>query len=84
MWDLVLSELDNKGGLTGMDSWEVNNLIYCISIDQRANLSGRLLRMMSVAGVPPDTLTFDLLMLAHAAVVNPEEVKRLFGEMRER
>lgn len=83
-WDLVLSELDNKGGLTGMDSWEVNNLIYCISIDQRATLSERLLRMMSAAGVLPDTLTFDLLMLAHAAVVNPEEVKRLFGEMRER
>lgn len=83
-WDMVLSELDKKGGLTGMDSWEVNNLIYCISVDQRAALSERLLRMMSVAGVLPDTLTFDLLMLAHAAVVNPEEVKRLFGEMRER
>lgn len=83
-WDLVLSELDNKGGLTGMNSWEVNNLIYCISVDQRATLSEKLLRMMSVAGVLPDTLTFDLLMLAHAAVVNPEEVKRLFGDMRER
>lgn len=83
-WDMVLSELDKKGGLTGMDSWEVNNLIYCISVDQRAALSERLLKMMSVAGVLPDTLTFDLLMLAHAAVVNPEEVKRLFGEMRER
>lgn len=83
-WDMVLSELDKKGGLTGMDSWEVNNLIYCISVDQRAALSERLLKMMSVAGVLPDTLTFDLLMLAHAAVVNPEEVKRLFGEMRKR
>lgn len=83
-WGLVLSELDKHGGFSGMDSWEVNNLVYCMAVDQRAALSERLLRMMSVAGVLPDTLTFDLLMLAQAEVKNPEEVKSLFGDMRER
>lgn len=83
-WGLVLSELDKHGGFSGMDSWEVNNLVYCMAVNQRAALSERLLRMMSVAGVLPNTLTFDLLMLAQAEVKNPEEVKRLFGNMRER
>lgn len=83
-WRLVLSALNKNGGLVAMESWEVNNLIFCMGVDQRAALSGELFRMMSVARVSPDTLTFDLLMLAHAAVKNPEEVKRLFGEMRER
>lgn len=83
-WGLVLSELDKHSGFSGMDSWEVNNLIYCMAVDQRAALSERLLRMMGAAGVLPDTLTFDLLMLAQAEVKNPEEVKRLFGDMRER
>lgn len=83
-WDVVLSGLDKNGGFVGMNSWEVNNLIHCVAVNQRAALSEKLLGMMSAAGVLPDTLTFDLLMLAHAEVKNPEEVKRLFRDMRER
>lgn len=83
-WDLVLSELDKNGGLEGMDSWEVNKLIYYIEVNQRAALSERIIGMMGVAGVLPDTLTFDLLMLAHAAIEQPGEVKKLFGDMKER
>lgn len=82
-WSAVLSELDKNGGFVGMGSWEVNSLAYHIAVEQRAALSKQLLGMMRAADIPPDTLTFDLLMLAHAAVEEPEEVKKLFEDLKE-
>lgn len=83
-WSLLLVELEQNGGLQSMTTSEVNKLVSLITVGQRAGLSTKLLGMMKDCEVAPNTLTYDLMMLAHAAVGNPEEVKALFSDMKER
>ncbi|KAH8151630.1 uncharacterized protein LAJ45_04252 [Morchella importuna] len=83
-WDTMLAEIELNGGLENMNTSEVNKMVSLVNVDQRAALSSKLLGMMESSDVQPNTLTFDLMMLAHAAVGNPTEVKTLFEDMKKR
>lgn len=83
-WDTMLAEIELNGSLENMNTSEVNKMVSLVNVDQRAALSSKLLAMMESSDVQPNTLTFDLMMLAHAAVGNPTEVKALFKDMKER
>ncbi|KAA8899242.1 hypothetical protein FN846DRAFT_960656 [Sphaerosporella brunnea] len=83
-WDVVLTQLLDNGGLAEMTTPEVNKLITCMDLEHRAHLSSSVLDMMKEGGVKPNTLTYDLFMLAHAEVGNNSQVKTLFGEMTQK
>jgi CO dehydrogenase/acetyl-CoA synthase alpha subunit len=82
-WDLVLTQLKENEGFRDMTAPEVNQLITCMDLEKRAQLSSTVLDMMKLGDVKPNTLTFDLLMMAHAEVGNQREVKSLFDQVKQ-
>jgi hypothetical protein len=82
-WDVVLTQLRENEGFRDMTAPEVNQLITCMDLKNRAHLSSTVLDMMNLGDVKPNTLTFDLLMLAHAEVGNQKEVKALFDQVKQ-
>ncbi|KAL7269404.1 hypothetical protein RUND412_007934 [Rhizina undulata] len=83
-WGLVMSQLEENGGLEDMTTPDVNKFVACIDPESRAETSAKLLDMMDSADVNPNTFTYDLMMMAHAMVEQPAVVKSLFNQMKER
>jgi len=81
-WKLVLAKLEETGGLGGLDTGAVNGLLSCIELAQRVELTPRIFEMMEAAKIEPDTLTYDLAMVAQAGMRNPIKVKQLFKRMK--
>jgi hypothetical protein len=81
-WGAVLMQLELNGGLEGLKTGAINGLLTCIDLPQRALSSAKVFEMMEQANITPNTLTYDLIMLAHAAVGNSAEVKELFSRLK--
>lgn len=84
-WEPVLSVIEEKGGFSDMSVGSVNSLLRYMDLEQRADLVPRVWRMMAVAEIEPDSLTYDLAMMAYSQEQHrAESVEALFGEMIER
>jgi len=83
-WKLVFTKLEETGGLEGMDTGAVNGFLSCIDLAQRVELTPGVFKMMKEANIEPNTLTYDLAMVAHAGMRNPAKVKQLFKQMKKR
>lgn len=83
-WGAILSALDSGKGLKGLQASDVNSVIRCMDYESRANLQTRVFEAMNAVKMEPNSYTYDMFMLAHNKVKNPDEVRRLFEEMQER
>lgn len=82
-WDSVLQQLELNGGLHGVTISDVNGLILCMDHTSRTQNSTKVWDLVLEAGVEPDTFTYDLMMLAHASLAQPVEVRAFFEDMKQ-
>ncbi|KAG0128435.1 hypothetical protein HOY82DRAFT_541275 [Tuber indicum] len=82
LWGAVIGQLEFNGGFQGMEVVDVNCLLVSMDLESRVENSLKLQEMMEKARLEPDTLTYDLLMMAHAQLKCPEEVKTLFESLK--
>lgn len=81
-WESVLVQLESKSGFVGMEVRDVHRLLTCMDVPQRATVSAKVLEMMGKAKLKPETLTYDLFMMAHAVIGHSAGVKALFCELQ--
>jgi len=82
LWGAVIGQLRLNGGFQGMEIVDVNCLLMSMDLKSRAERTSELQDMMQRAKLEPDTFTYDLLMMAHAHLKHPEEVKILFQDLK--
>lgn len=83
IWDPIIQEIQEHGGFKGLGINEVNKTLHMMSGRQRARLTDKILSMVQEAGLSINVITYDLLMMAHAAVGNVEVVKGLYERLKE-
>jgi len=83
LWSAIIGQLRSNGGFRGMDIMDVNCLLMSMDLKSRVESTSELQEMMERAKLEPDTFTYDLLMMAHAQLERPEEVKILFQDLKE-
>ncbi|PWW74959.1 hypothetical protein C7212DRAFT_345866 [Tuber magnatum] len=81
-WGAVIGHLEFNGGFRGMEIVDVNCLLVSMDSQSRVQNTFKLQEMMEKAKLEPDTLTYDLLMMAHAQLKRPEEVEVLFRDLK--
>lgn len=81
-WGAIIGELELNGGFQGMEIMDVNCLLMSMDLESRVKSTSKLQEMMEKAFLEPDTFTYDLLMMAHAQLKRPIEVKILFQDLK--
>jgi len=82
LWGAIIGELGSNGGFQGMEIMDVNCLLMSMDLESRVESTSKLQEMMEKAKLEPDTFTYDLLMMAHAQLKRPVEVKILFQDLK--
>lgn len=82
LWGAIIEELGSNGGFQGMEIMDVNCLLMSMDLKSRVESTSKLQEMMEKAFLEPDTFTYDLLMMAHAQLKRPVEVKILFQDLK--
>jgi pentatricopeptide repeat protein len=66
IWNTVVKSLHEGKGLKGIPGEDINTLIKCIPLNQRAPLMTIIYEMLDDAGISPNKMTLDLTMAAYA------------------
>ena len=83
-WGAILSVLDTGKGLKELQTSDINSVIRCMDYKSRVKLQTKVFEAMNSVNMVPNSYTYDMFMLAHNKLNSPDEVRRLFEEMKER
>ncbi|KAG4304353.1 hypothetical protein PORY_002328 [Pneumocystis oryctolagi] len=82
-WGQKLNIINSYGGFSGLTVSEVNELIVAISSEERGRLAEVILNMIKDASIPPNRLTYELIMDGYAEIGNAERAMHLFSQMKQ-
>lgn len=82
-WTQMLATLNLRGGFRDMDIKQVNQTIAFLPFDIVTLNTDLIVKMIKEADIGTQTLTFDFLMRANAAMGNTKKVREIFVLLRE-